>query len=144
MLLVAVAQRVPLQYTSIGLRKICLQMCCRCAGPKSAPAPAMAAAAPAPPKAAARAPAVEAAAKSAGTTVSELRGTTVPFNSLQSAVSRNMLESLKVGEWQWRKSCEIIAKMSVWVVSPGDTCGQERTTLLSWYQMHLPFFQGAY
>ena len=28
--------------------------------------------------------------------MSELRGTTVPFNSLQAAVSRNMLESLKV------------------------------------------------
>ena len=46
---------------------------------------------------AAPAPAVEAAAKSAGTTVSELRGTTVPFTSLQTAVARNMLESLKVG-----------------------------------------------
>ena len=45
---------------------------------------------------AAPAPAVEAAAKSAGTTVSELRGTTVPFTSLQTAVARNMLESLKV------------------------------------------------
>ena len=45
---------------------------------------------------AAPAPAMEAAAKSAGTTVSELRGTTVPFTSLQTAVARNMLESLKV------------------------------------------------
>jgi hypothetical protein len=45
---------------------------------------------------AAPAPAVEAAAKAAGTTVSELRGTTVPFTSLQAAVSRNMIESLKV------------------------------------------------
>ena len=52
-------------------------------------------AAPAAPKAA-PAPAMAAAAKSAGTTVSELRGTTVPFTSLQTAVSRNMLESLKV------------------------------------------------
>ena len=39
---------------------------------------------------------MEAAAKSAGTTVSELRGTTVPFTSLQSAVSKNMIQSLKV------------------------------------------------
>ena len=64
------------------------------AGPKTATAPAPAAAAAAPK--AAPAPAVQAAAKLAGTTVSELRGTTVPFTSLQSAVSRNMIESLKV------------------------------------------------
>ena len=63
-------------------------------GPKAAPAAAPAAVAAAPK--AAPAPALEAAAKSAGTTVSELRGTTVPFTSLQSAVSRNMIESLKV------------------------------------------------
>jgi hypothetical protein len=58
---------------------------------------------------------VEAAAKSAGTTVSELRGTTVPFTSLQSAVSRNMLESLKVGVWQWRSWCEYERCSDVWV-----------------------------
>lgn len=68
-----------------------------CAGPKVAAAPAAAAAAPAAVAKAAPAPAVEAAAKAAGTTVSELRGTTVPFTSLQAAVSRNMIESLKVG-----------------------------------------------
>ena len=51
-------------------------------GPSAAPASA---AAPAP------------AAGTAGTTVAELRGTTQPFTSLQSAVSKNMVESLKVG-----------------------------------------------
>jgi pyruvate dehydrogenase E2 component (dihydrolipoamide acetyltransferase) len=51
------------------------------------PAPAPAAAAPAP-------------APAAKTTVSELKGTTVPFTSLQAAVSRNMLESLKVPEFR--------------------------------------------
>ena len=35
-------------------------------------------------------------AAKAGTTVAELRGQTVPFTSMQVAVSRNMLESLKV------------------------------------------------
>ena len=61
------------------------------APPAAAPSPQAAPAAPA----AAPAPAVAAAAKAAGTTVSELRGKTVPFTSLQMAVSRNMLESLK-------------------------------------------------
>ena len=50
-----------------------------------------------PPPAAAPAPAMKEAAAKAGTTVAELRGTTVPFTSLQAAVARNMLESLKVG-----------------------------------------------
>ncbi len=74
----------------------------RAAGGGSAPAPA-AAAAPAPVAAApAAAPAAVApvAKSAAGTTVSELRGTTKPFTSLQQAVSRNMLESLKVGRVQ--------------------------------------------
>jgi pyruvate dehydrogenase E2 component (dihydrolipoamide acetyltransferase) len=62
-------------------------------------APAAAAAAPA----AGGAPAAPAApAKVAATTVSELRGTTKPFTTMQSAVARNMSESLKVcggGVW---------------------------------------------
>jgi hypothetical protein len=64
---------------------------------------APAAAAPAAPAAAAPAAAAPAAAApkaaapaAAGTTVSELRGTTKPFTTLQSAVARNMNESLKV------------------------------------------------
>jgi len=52
-----------------------------------------AAAAPAAPKAAAPAPL-------AATSVSELKGTTVPLTSLQQAVSRNMMESLKVPEFR--------------------------------------------
>ncbi|KAG1656051.1 hypothetical protein FOA52_004469 [Chlamydomonas sp. UWO 241] len=64
----------------------------------SAPAPAPAAAAPA---AAAAAPAAPKAAAPVGaTTVSELRGTTVPFNSMQKAVVNNMMESLKVPEFR--------------------------------------------
>ncbi|KAK9826444.1 hypothetical protein WJX81_006580 [Elliptochloris bilobata] len=64
------------------------------APPAAAPAPAAAAPAAAP------APAMAAAAKAAGTTVAELRGKTVPFTSLQMAVSRNMVESLKVPEFR--------------------------------------------
>ncbi len=65
------------------------------AAPAAAPAAAVAAA----PAAAAAAPAAAAPASAkavAGTTVSELRGTTKPFTSLQGAVARNMNESLKV------------------------------------------------
>ena len=51
------------------------------------PAPALVMAAPA----TAAAPAPAAAMK-----VSELRGTTVPFNGMQLAVTKNMMESLKV------------------------------------------------
>jgi pyruvate dehydrogenase E2 component (dihydrolipoamide acetyltransferase) len=61
----------------------------------AAPAPAAAAPAAAAPAAKAAAPAPAAAA--AATTVSQLRGTTKPFTTLQGAVSRNMIESLKVG-----------------------------------------------
>lgn len=60
----------------------------------AAAAPAAAAAAPAAAAPAAAAPKAPAAA--AGTTVSELRGTTKPFTTLQAAVARNMNESLKV------------------------------------------------
>lgn len=56
-----------------------------------AAAPAAAPTAPAPAKAAAP------AAPSKDTTVSELRGTTKPFTTLQQAVSRNMMASLSVG-----------------------------------------------
>ena len=49
--------------------------------------------------AAAAAPAAKAAAV-AQTSVSELKGTTVPFTALQNAVSRNMMESLKVPEFR--------------------------------------------
>lgn len=64
------------------------------AAPAAAPAPAAAAPAAA---ASAAAPAPPAPAKAAaGTTVSELRGTTKPFTTLQAAVARNMNESLKV------------------------------------------------
>jgi pyruvate dehydrogenase E2 component (dihydrolipoamide acetyltransferase) len=59
-------------------------------------APAAAAPAAAAPAAAAPAAAPKAAAAAAGTTVSELRGTTKPFTTLQAAVARNMNESLKV------------------------------------------------
>ena len=66
--------------------------------PAAAAATAPAAAAPAraatAPVASASAPAAAPAA--AGTTVSELRGTTKPFTSMQLAVTKNMLESLKV------------------------------------------------
>jgi len=66
----------------------------------AAPAPAAAAPAAAAPAAASAPAAAPAAApaKAAGTTVSELRGTTKPFTTLQAAVARNMNESLKVGE----------------------------------------------
>jgi hypothetical protein len=76
----------------------------------AAPAPSAAAAAPAPaavaPAAAAAAPA--APAKAAGTTVSELLGTTKPFTTLQSAVARNMNESLKVGHWHSQTRLEVL------------------------------------
>jgi pyruvate dehydrogenase E2 component (dihydrolipoamide acetyltransferase) len=62
----------------------------------AAAAPAAAAPAAAAP-AAAKAGAPAAAPKAAATTVSELRGTTKPFTTLQAAVARNMNESLKVG-----------------------------------------------
>lgn len=54
--------------------------------------------APMPTPAMASEPAPRAAAPSAGpsTTVSELKGTTEPFNALQAAVAKNMVESLKV------------------------------------------------
>lgn len=68
-------------------------------GGRAAPALAAAAApssAPAPPAPAASSP----PAKIPATSVSDLRGTTVPFTSLQQAVSRNMLESLKVPEFR--------------------------------------------
>ena len=62
---------------------------------KGGAAPAAAAPAAAAP-AAAKAAAPAAAPKAAATTVSELRGTTKPFTTLQAAVARNMNESLKV------------------------------------------------
>jgi len=71
----------------------------------AAPAAAPAAAAPAP-AAAAAAPAAAPAAPAAAaagpkpTTVNELRGTTVPFTTLQHAVNRNMLASLAVPEFR--------------------------------------------
>lgn len=76
----------------------------RAAG-KAPAAAAPVAAAPAAPVAVAPAPAMAAAPATAaapakGTTVSELRGTTKPFTSLQSAVARNMNESLKVPEFR--------------------------------------------
>ena len=79
-----------------------------------------------------------------GTTVSELRGTTVPFNSLQSAVSRNMLESLKVGKLRGRKSCEIVLEMSAWVLSPEDACEQECIAMLFLAADAPGTFDGAY
>ena len=70
----------------------------RAAGKAPAAAAPQAAAAPA--KAAASAPVAVAsgsvAAPAIATTVSELRGTTKPFTSMQMAVSKNMVESLKV------------------------------------------------
>ena len=60
------------------------------------PAAASSPAAPAPAPAAAPVPAKAAAP----TAVSELRGTTVPLTSLQQAVTRNMMESLKVPEFR--------------------------------------------
>ena len=71
----------------------------------AAPAPAAAASAPAAAAPAAAAPAAKAAAPAAaaGTTVSQLRGTTKPFTTLQNAVSRNMIESLKVGLRAWTR-----------------------------------------
>lgn len=62
--------------------------------PAGIPAAAPAAQAPTP------SPAPASAAAAAGTTVSELRGTTQPFTSLQSAVAKNMLDSLKVPEFR--------------------------------------------
>ena len=66
-----------------------------------APAVAAPAAAAASTKAVTAAPATVSsgspAAPSGATTVSELRGTTKPFTSMQMAVSKNMVESLKVG-----------------------------------------------
>jgi len=73
----------------------------------AAPAPAAAASAPAAAAPAAAAPAAKAAAPAAaGTTVSQLRGTTKPFTTLQNAVSRNMIESLKVPEFRVSMSIE--------------------------------------
>lgn len=61
------------------------------AAPSPTPAPAQA-------RASAPEPAPQAAALSAApsTSVSELKGTTEPFNALQAAVAKNMVESLKV------------------------------------------------
>lgn len=61
--------------------------------PSAPPSQNGSAPAKAPAKAAAPAPQ---AASPSGTSVAELKGTTVPFNAMQSAVSKNMLESLKV------------------------------------------------
>jgi pyruvate dehydrogenase E2 component (dihydrolipoamide acetyltransferase) len=69
------------------------------AGKGGAPA-ASAPAAPAAAAAAAPAPAAPAALAPTATTVSDLAGTTVPFTSLQQAVSRNMIESLAVPEFR--------------------------------------------
>eukprot|EP00204_Picochlorum_oklahomense_P001139 CAMPEP_0118807548 /NCGR_PEP_ID=MMETSP1161-20130426/35530_1 /TAXON_ID=249345 /ORGANISM="Picochlorum oklahomensis, Strain CCMP2329" /LENGTH=442 /DNA_ID=CAMNT_0006736921 /DNA_START=68 /DNA_END=1396 /DNA_ORIENTATION=+ len=69
------------------------------AGKGGAPAPSPAATAtPAPAAAAPAAPAPVAAPEA--TSVSDLKGTTVPFTSLQQAVSRNMIESLAVPEFR--------------------------------------------
>ena len=69
-------------------------------GAAAAPAAAAAAPAPAPaaPAAAKAAPAAPAPATAAPekVAVSDLRGTTTPFNTLQAAVARNMIESKKV------------------------------------------------
>jgi pyruvate/2-oxoglutarate dehydrogenase complex dihydrolipoamide acyltransferase (E2) component len=59
------------------------------------PAPAAAAAAPAAPKPAADAAAPAKAAAPAP--AAPAKGTTVPFTSMQAAVARNMMESMKVG-----------------------------------------------
>jgi len=72
----------------------------------AAPAAAPAAAAAAAPAAAAPAAPAAAPAKAAATTVSELRGTTKPFTTLQAAVARNMNESLKVPEFRVSMSIE--------------------------------------
>ena len=65
-------------------------------GAVSAPAaPAAPSAAPSQP-APAPSPAPAPAAASISTSVSELKGTTQPFNALQAAVAKNMVESLKV------------------------------------------------
>lgn len=73
------------------------------AGPKAAPV-AAAAAAPAAPAAAAAAPAAVAAAAPAkapaAAPAGELKGTTVPFTTLQKAVANNMLASLAVPEFR--------------------------------------------
>lgn len=66
------------------------------ATPAATPAPTAEPIAPAP---TAVAP-VPSSAPAPKTSVSELKGTTVPFTSLQAAVSRNMLESLKVPEFR--------------------------------------------
>jgi pyruvate dehydrogenase E2 component (dihydrolipoamide acetyltransferase) len=66
----------------------------------SGKAPAAAAPAAAAPAAAAAAPKAAAPAAIEKTSVGELKGTTVPLSSLQMAVSRNMLESLKVPEFR--------------------------------------------
>jgi len=62
--------------------------------PAAAPAPAAASPAPA----ASAAPVAKAAPES--TSVADLKGTTVPFTSLQQAVSRNMIDSLAVPEFR--------------------------------------------
>ncbi|EFJ48742.1 dihydrolipoamide acetyltransferase [Volvox carteri f. nagariensis] len=71
----------------------------RAAGKPAAPA-APAAAAPAPAAAAAAAAPAPAPAAAKATKVSELKGTTKPFTTLQAAVARNMNESLKVPEFR--------------------------------------------
>lgn len=65
--------------------------------------------APMPTPAIASEPATKAAAPSAGpsTTVSELKGTTEPFNALQAAVAKNMVESLKVSKQQKSVSVQL-------------------------------------
>ena len=63
------------------------------------PAPTAPTAEPMTPAPTAVAP-VPSSAPAPKTSVSELKGTTVPFTSLQAAVSRNMLESLKVPEFR--------------------------------------------
>lgn len=87
------------------------------ATPASA-APAAAAPVPAP----SAAPAAVAAAAAAGTTVSELRGTTVPFSGMEKSVAKNMQDSLKVAEFRatvcslrilHRCSCSEYGQMSV-------------------------------
>jgi pyruvate dehydrogenase E2 component (dihydrolipoamide acetyltransferase) len=82
--------------------------------PAAAPAAAHAAPAAAPAAAAPAAKPAAAAAPAAATTVSELRGVTKPFTTLQAAVSRNMIESLKVRRQeqggiglQWKRGAQI-------------------------------------
>lgn len=67
--------------------------------PAAALAPAAAPAASAKPAAPSPPPSAPAPAP-VSTTVSELKGTTKPFTSMQAAVSKNMLESLKVPEFR--------------------------------------------